>query len=309
MKRFLVICAVLSFFYAVLALAYDGCVVWLMRHSPSCSATKIERAVKGGEGEAIAIFGSSRALGNYMPSILATNSFNYGVNGMTLNESLILVDQYLSHNSSDSMIIINLDPWGFADPDTLHLVGDYRLAGRRQSIRTSIPALKLSWTDWMPGFRFQGALRKSLAEYVNARKAYTKKIDNGAELLLNSRTESEWKTIQKGLARYSFLCNAQCGEQLQSLYLKQGCHRIVWVVAPTSAYHHKLHENSKDMATFLIRQSKHPNTYVINLFDSVQDYPDAFFADPTHYNIKGAEKFTKILLGRLSAVRVSQDIH
>lgn len=108
MKRFLLVCASLFAFYVLFAWAYDCCALWLMRHSPSCSATKIERVVKGGEGESVAIFGSSRALGNYAPSILSASSFNYGVDGMSLNEALILVDQYLRHNPSDSTVIINL---------------------------------------------------------------------------------------------------------------------------------------------------------------------------------------------------------
>ena len=295
MKRFLRTCTCLVGIYAALSLAYDGCVVWLMRHSPSCSATKIERAVNGGEGESVAVFGSSRALGNIVPSILATNAFNYGVNGMSLNEALLLVDQYLSHNLSDSTIVINLDPWGFANPEKLRLAGDYRLAGRRQTIRATIPGHHLSWTDWMPGFRFQGQLRKTLSEYINARKAYTKKVDKGAELLLNSRIESEWKTIKKGLMPYSFYSDATWDEQLKDLYLKQGNHRIVWVVAPTCGAHHDLHKNPQSMATFLTRQGQNPNVSVINLFDSVSDYPDSLFSDPTHYNVKGAERFTRTL--------------
>lgn len=307
MKRFLLVCAGLLGFYAALACVYDCCVLWLMRHSPSCTATKIERAVKGGEGEVIAIFGSSRALGNYMPSAFSTNAFNYGVNGMSLNEALTLVDQYLQHNSSDSTVIINLDPWGFADPDTVHLAGDYRLAARCRSVRDSIPNLSLSWVDWVPVFRFQGQLRKSLTEYLNARKAYTKKIDNGAELLLNSRTESEWATIKKGLKPYSFFCDSRCEEQLESLYEKQGCHRIVWVVTPTCSAHHALHENLSDMLGFLAHQTHRPKVTVVNLFDMVADFPDSLFADPTHFNVKGSEKFTQVLKHHHNSVIVQVD--
>ena len=296
MKRFLLVCAGLLGFYAALACVYDCCVLWLMRHSPSCTATKIERAVKGGEGEVIAIFGSSRALGNYMPSAFSTNAFNYGVNGMSLNEALTLVDQYLQHNSSDSTVIINLDPWGFADPDTVHLAGDYRLAARCRSVRDSIPNLSLSWVDWVPVFRFQGQLRKSLTEYLNARKAYTKKIDNGAELLLNSRTESEWATIKKDLKPYSFFCDSRCEEQLESLYEKQGRHLIVWVVAPSCSSHHALHENPSEVTTFLTRQVNHASVSAINLFDSMKDYSDSVFTDPTHFNVKGATRFSETLM-------------
>ena len=302
MKRFLLVCIGLLGFYAALACVYDCCVLWLMRHSPSCTATKIERAVKGGESEAIAIFGSSRALGNYMPSAFPSNAFNYGVNGMSLNEALTLVDQYLQHNTSDSTIIINLDPWGFAAPSSFRLVGDYRLVGRKQSI----PGLSLTWTDWMPGFRFQGQLRTALTQYMNARKSYTKKIDNGAELLLNSRTESEWAVIKKGLKPHIFFSNSRCEEQVECLYAKQKNHRIVWVVAPICTSHHQLHVNPIVMNAFLTRQAQHPNVSIINFFDDVANYPDQLFADSTHYNVDGAEKFTKTLVRLLSDTPVNR---
>ena len=298
MKRFLLVCASLLAFYVLLAWAYDCCALWLMRHSPSCSATKIERVVKGGEGESVAIFGSSRALGNYAPSILSASSFNYGVDGMSLNEALILVDQYLRHNPSDSTVIINLDPWGFAEPGKVRFVGDYRLVAQNRSVRDSIPGFPLSWVDWMPGFRFQGALRGLLSQYLNARWGYTKRVDNGAELLLNSRTESEWAAMKEQLEPYSFFCNSRCEEQVVSLYANQGRHRIVWVVAPISSVHHALHKNPSDMKAFLSRQAQRPNVFVIDLLDTVDDYPDSLFVDPIHLNVMGAEKFTKALKRR-----------
>lgn len=295
MKRFLLVCVSLFAFYVLFAWAYDGCALWLMRHSPSCSATKIERVVKGGEGESVAIFGSSRALGNYAPSILSASAFNYGVDGMSLNEALILVDQYLRHNSSDSTVIVNLDPWGFAEPGKVCFVGDYRLVGQNRSVRDSIPGISLSWTDWMPVFRFQGTLRGLLSQYLNARWGYTKRVDNGAELLLNSRTESEWAAMKQKLEPYSFSCNSRCEEQAASLYANQGSHRIVWVVAPISSVHHALHENPSDMRAFLSRQAQRPNVSVIDLFNAVDDYPDCLFVDPIHLNVMGAEKFTQAL--------------
>ena len=299
MKRFLSICASLLAFYVLFAWAYDGCALWLMRHSPSCAATKIERGVKGGEGEEVAIFGSSRALGNYVPSALSASAFNYGIDGMSLNEALFLADLYLQRNPTDSTVIINLDPWGFAEPGTVRLVGDYRLAGRDSSVRKSIPGLSLSWTDWMPGFRFQGMLRGLLSHYLNTRWGYSKRVDNGAELLRDNRTEEEWAVMKSKLKPYSFFCDPQCEEQVASLYAKQGRHRIVWVVTPISSVHHALHANPSDMRAFLSRQARHSNVSAINLFDAEADYPDSFFTDPIHLNVSGAEKFTQALKPQL----------
>lgn len=295
MKRFLLTAFGLTLCFLALSIAYDATVLWMMRRSPSCTATKIERAVTGGAGESIAIFGSSRALGNYMPSILAPDAFNYGVNGMSLNETLLLVNHYLRQNTSDSLLLINLDPWGFANPDTHQLIGDYRLAGRKKHFRDAFPGLNLSWPDWTPGLRFQGELRTATTAYINSLRAVTKKIDNGAEILLNSRTEAEWKIIKKGLKPYSFFFDARCEELLKTIYTLQGAHRIVWVVAPTCPAHHANHQNPAAIISFLQKQSANPRVNIINLFNNSDGYPDALFTDPTHLNVHGAEKFTQEL--------------
>lgn len=304
MKRFLVTALALTAYFLALSFAYDGVILWMMRRSPSCTATKIERAVTGGTGESIAIFGSSRALGNYVPSLLAPDAFNYGVNGMSLNEALLLVEQYLLHNPSDSTVIINLDPWGFADSETLRPVGDYRLAGKSKHVREIIPGLELSWPDWTPGLRFQGELRTAVTGYINAKRTVTKRIDNGAEILLNSRSDEEWMTIKKSLKSYSFFFSEPCRDLLKRVYAAQGAHRLIWVVAPSCPAHHDLHENPDALTAFLQTQTTEAQVTTLTFFNKNDAYPDAFFTDPTHFNIRGAEKFTKALKIKLNSLSV-----
>lgn len=298
MKRFLLACAFLACFTVGVCALYDFGVLWMMRRSPSCVATKMERAMKGGQGEDLAIFGSSRALGNYVPSLLSTNAFDYGVNGMTLNETLIVVRRYMELNKT-ATILINLDPWGFESPERVRFVGDYRLAALNAEVRESVLGRGLKWTDWLPGFRFQGALRSSMAEYLNARLAATKQIDCGAELLLNSRTESEWAVISKDIKPWDFKRIEGCDKELDALYSEQGDRKIVWVVSPVAPSKYEKFAGQKGLSEFLSEQASRQNVSVINLLDqqSLIDYP--LFADPTHFNVKGAELFTEMLKTRL----------
>lgn len=301
MKRFLRVTLGLVLLFAVCSFTYDGVVLWLMRRSPSCNAVKIERAVQGGQGERAAIFGSSRALGNYVPSIFGEETFNYGVNGMSINEAIELVVFYLEKNQSDSTVIINVDPWGEGSAQGKFVLrGDYTLVATDKHIRESMPGLSLSWSEWMPGLRFQGMLRSVFAQYMNAKKSVTKKIEKGAELLMSTRTQTEWAVIKKDLKEYSFVDLSD--RQLERLYANQGNHRIVWAVAPTCRDHHDKLKNPDSLKNFLVRQASRSNVLTVNCFDQTVDYPDSFFADPTHLNIDGAKKFTGSLMLELNTI-------
>ena len=299
MKRFLRVTLGLALLFAVCSFTYDGAVLWLMRRSPSCNAVKIERAVNGGQGEHVAIFGSSRALSNYVPSFFTNEAFNYGVNGMSLNEAVALAIFYLEKNQSDSTVVINIDPWG-AVPEKFNLIGDYRLVATDNHVRESLPSLSLSWSEWMPGLRFQGMLRSVFAQYINAIKSVTKKIEKGAELLMSSRTQAEWVVIKKDLTDYSFVDLSE--RELERLYESQGNHRIVWVVTPSCREHHDNLKNPDALKNFLVRQASRSNVLTVNCFDQTVDYPDSFFADPTHLNIDGAKKFTGSLMFELNTI-------
>lgn len=303
MKNFLKTSTVLIFLFGVFSFAYDGVVLWLMHRSPSCTAVKIKRAVNGGDGEKIAIFGSSRALGNYAPSFFSEKAFNYGVNGMSVNEALLLVCNYLRNNETDSTVIINIDPWGGAKQGEFEFVGDYRLVAGDGNVRSSMPELNIPWPDWVPGLRFQGTLRAALTQYINARKGMTKKVDNGSELLLRSRTKAEWSAIKKTLEHYSFFDVPR--KQLDEIYAVQDDHLIVWVVTPSCKAHHDYLNTPEALKGFLARQSKRRNVMAFNYFDETMDYPDSLFADPTHFNIEGAGKFTRELDLALKTVAIS----
>ncbi len=293
MKRFVIFCLSLLCLFAAMAFVYDAAVLWLMKHTPSNAAVKMARIAEGGKGESIAIFGSSRAITGYVPSCFDKPTFNYGMNGMMLGEVLFVVDLYLRNNHSDSTVLINVDPWGFTGPNANKLFGDYRLLNKKK--RDTFKDLDIGWTDCLPGFRFQGNLRTALKEYLNDKKGLSRKSDNGAVLLLNSRSKEEWVTIKKDLKPYEFYIDENCERQIEELYSHQGKHRIVWVVAPSCPAHHDILKNPDALSKFIATQSARQNVSVINLFDEVSQFPDEMFVDPTHLNIHGAKKFSEQL--------------
>lgn len=215
---------------------------------------------------------------------------------MGLMETLRLVKVYLEKNPK-GIVIINLDPWGFSYSGgglSANLVGDYRLVEGSRHVRDALRLEDVHWSDWMPGIRFQGALRNTLASYINARKAVTKKIDAGAELALTSRSEQEWKVINAKLRRFDWNVYDE-GMKLLSEVLAAGRNaQLVLVVGPVSPFKRGLYDGRSKLESFLDEQRRHPGILVLNYFDR-EEFESSDFADPDHLNIYGAEKFSALL--------------
>lgn len=294
MKKLLHIILGLTIWSLVLAWVYDQANLWLMLRSPSNNAGKIHRLLVESPAGNIPLFGSSRACGNFAPSLIDDRVYNYGVNGMSIAESLFLINRYLERHN-EGIILINLDPWGFVNENHVKFIGDYRLAGIRSEVREALPNGKLKWQDWMPLVRFQGSLRSSLTAYINSLHPTTKRIDKGSELLLNSRTKEEWEVINKGVRAQPFAKADNCSELLKEMYSKRGNVTIVWIVSPISPYWYSLYTGNDDLQMFLKEESAKENVYTFNYVGRTEDFPTELFVDPTHMNVHGAEKFSRML--------------
>lgn len=294
-KRFLIICVLLLAWVGALAALYDYANLWLIRRSSSSNAGKIERVFLSAPDGEIAIFGSSRALGNYLPSMISPKAYDYGVNGMGMTETLFLAGEYLKRHKPE-MVIIDLSPWGFDDPEKAHFVGDYRLAALNSDVRAVLP-YPIGWTDRMPGVRFQGKLRNSLVQYMNARKATTKLIDNGAEILLNSRSDAEWAVMDKTITPFGFEFPAQAQSVLNAFYALRGNAKLIWVVSPIAPYMREKFTGEALLCDFLKKQERENGVMACQV-DQVDVFQRELFTDHRHLNVRGAILFMQKLLGR-----------
>ena len=298
MKRFLLIMLGIVAWVVAWVAIYDQVNVWLVRHAPGNSVYKIERLLTKAEMSETPILGSSRAETCYVPSVLGTNVFNYGISGSCIRETLFHLRLVLERKTAGD-IIVNLDPWGFAFYGTEKksgFTGQYGLAAVEFHVRKELPEGLVSLSDWLPGVRFQGCLRANLTAWLNARKAVTKKVDYGATLLMQSRTEDEWKVIDTELKATPFAGpNAEAQVELEAIAILLKNHprvRVFWVVAPASPSWKKLYPGNRELEKFL-REMEGQNRAFNFLMDS--DFGMADFADPTHLNLDGATKFSRKL--------------
>ena len=283
MKKFLIYFAGVALATVVLALLCDIANMYLVHHSSGNPISKMERLWQKSNNDEIPILGSSRALGNFVPSELSSKCFNYGVNGMGLNEVLFNL-KALEGIDSVTPIIMNFDPWSKIIDSDGSWVGDYRLAPK--SGRSDI-------VDAIPGIRFYGMFRKNFTDYLNSKKAVTKIIDKGAVLLKTSRSKKEWEIINSKLTSWHFEYENWVEKFEQSIYALAP-RKVIVVVCPCSSRKTELFTGKNNLKAFLMRITKLSNIRVINYYGS-DKFEDGDFTDPTHFNVEGARKFSQML--------------
>lgn len=269
----------------------------LILSSAGSTAYKMHRLFVAPPADEIPILGSSRANANFVPSFISPKAFNYGVDGSPQYETLFHLKRIL-RNQASGPIIVNLDPWGFGSYEKPVFRADYRLALSDPEVRAALPASMTAPEERIPGIRFHGALRETLSSWMNERRIVTKKIVNGAVLQLLSRTSAEWQVINAKLGATDFHSDPRWQSELNAIYASTA-RPIVWVVGPTSPRWRELFRGETALRAFLDEQRKHPNVHVIDLYTPTADWDESEFMDPTHLNIHGAERFTRLLRAEL----------
>lgn len=295
MRRFLVYAVALLFFAAFVLLALDRVNVGLLADSPASAAHKMWRLFSVCPADEIPILGSSRASQNIAPSQLSPAAFNYGMDGSGQGETLLLLEALVARGGSVP-IIVNLDPWGFPPSGPPALMGDYRLVLDNPAVRAFLPPEKCRLRDRLPGLRFHGALRPNLAAWLNGRFALTKRIDRGATLQILSRTPKEWAVINATIRPSGFSVDDDWKARIAAL-ARRATRPIVWVVGPCAPRWAKLYEGEPALRAFLDWLTALPNQIVIDLH--ALPYGEALFMNPTHLNLDGAERFTRVLRAEL----------
>lgn len=279
MKKYLLYALGLVLVVAAALLAFDALCVTLVKQSQGTSMYKMYRLFGNHPEDEIPIFGSSRALANYVPSVISPKAFCYGVDGGAMKETFFQVENYLKLNPLGGPLVINLDPWGF--PPAPYRA-DYTLS-------TISPEPKHA----IVGFRMIGKLREIVAAFLNERLTGTKRIDHGAVLQRISRTQEEWKTINSAIPKWGFGITEEWRSRID-LLCKSSKRPIVWVVAPCTPEWKRVFTGCEDFKAFAAELNAKTNSRVINLYDL--DYDESFFMDPTHLNVKGAELFSSAFI-------------
>ena len=284
----------LFFFKIISAVILTGFIIsytfemFVIYKAQTNGAYKVNRILNENNQNEIPIFGSSRAGGNIIPSILGENYFNYGIQGGYANVWLFFLEQELKKNK-DTPILINYDLGGLRNGDGD--VGNY--IPNWNATKDLIKHEKKPYYN-IPFFKYFGHYEHYLKELLNEKLHITKIIDNGGVFELTNLTKERFEEIvmDRENTPHVFKMNHNLLEKLDNL-ISSTKRKIILITPP---YHDSFFVNKLNMKKdneFLNYLNKKKNIEVIDLRNIFSG--DDYFSDTSHLTYKGAKIFTNKL--------------
>jgi hypothetical protein len=252
-------------------------------------AYKINRILTSNIENEIPVFGSSRAEGSYIPSIITENPcFNYGVSGTKVNIWLFFLEEELKKNKSTN-IIINLDLNGLLSDDgnINNYLPNYldvkHVLNSEGNILYNIPFIK-----------YFGQFESYIKYYMNNKLNLTKITENGGSFEKNVLTNSKFEELvnkrKKTSSKFNF--DQVLFNKLNKL-IKSTDRKIVFVIAPYHSSFLESYQGIEETNFFLSQLNNNKNVTVLDLKDYL--VKDFMFINTTHVNYEGAKRFSEKL--------------
>lgn len=289
MVKFSKLVLALSMAFIMLCLVLDFVIIKMLVASPSGGAYKVHRILTETHPFEIPILGSSRALAHFVPSVINTNCFNYGLDGTGTDVICFFLEAELRKNKN-TPIIINFDPWGFMS--SIGDINNYKFAYHDVGVKKLIPAHQHSMQFLLPGVRFYGTFKSTFSTWLNQRLGITRLTDQGAQLLIIEHKQSE-------LDKMASACSPWCVEDSATIketffrLLKCSKRKIYIVVGPTHISHQKQCQNIEKLNQMLTEFSRIPSVCVINTYNTADQYEWSDWYDLIHLKADAAKHFSK----------------
>ena len=251
-------------------------------------AFKVNKILKETNIDEIPIFGSSRAQGNFVPSVIAANCFNYGIDGTQANIWLFFLEQELNKEKT-SPIIINFDLGGlaYADGDIGNYIPNWNAT---KSILKSPGEFYFN----IPFMKYFGQFEKNVKYYLNSKMNLTKIIDHGGSFEKNVLTPAKFEELVT--KRLSSQSSFQLDDKLLNKFnylIESTDRKILIIVSPYHESYFNKFTNIHSANQYLHELDKKRNIYVLDFRDYIKY--DEMYMNTTHLNYKGALKFSEIL--------------
>ncbi|MBU3010321.1 hypothetical protein KO506_02800 [Polaribacter vadi] len=252
-------------------------------------ASKVNKILKVNNSSEIPIFGSSRAQGNIVPSILGNNYFNYGIDGTQSNIWLYFLEHELK-KEKNTPIIINFDLKGliYSDGDLGNFIPNWRES--KQYLND-----KGEFYYTIPFIKYFGRFEKYFKYFINNKVNLTKITDKGGSFEKFQVTKEIFnKDIEKRMnTETKFKIEPELNRQFNNL-IKSTNRKIILIVTP---YHESCFNkfDNINMATNYLNKidSLYNNVEVIDFKNGIKE--DNLFKNTTHLNYNGAVKITQKL--------------
>lgn len=239
--------------------------------------------------EEIPIFGSSRALCSFLPSMLGDNYFNYGISAAQDIVWITLFREEL-HKDKNTPVIINFDPGGISAElgDILNFVPCLNGEIQQMLGKQYHPYMKV------PFIRFFGNYDYYTKAFLQSRDPLTKYVDKGASSEKNVVTPKRFQVdVNRQLAtqKKNFVNDPALTEEFKSL-VRDTDRLILFVVTPLHPSYFVNNTIENERALFLNQlDNEFSNLVVLDYSRLLKE--DSLFFNTTHVNYKGAQQFSK----------------
>jgi hypothetical protein len=266
---------------------------YVIFNSEISGAYKINRILNKTKNSEIPIFGSSRAQGNFVPSILGDNYFNYGIDGTQANIWLFFLEQELKKEKS-TPIIINFDLEGlvYSDGDIGNYIPNWE---NTESILISEREFYYN----VPLLKYFGKFELYTKYFLNDRMNLTNVTDNGGSFVKTHLTQDKFQEAvsERHKTETLFILDNVLLEKFNSL-IASTSRQIILVTSPYHKAYFNKFNNIDDVNNYMSNLKLKKNILIIDLRNYIQT--DSMFMNTTHLNYEGAVKFSNELNNRLT---------
>lgn len=260
--------------------------------SPFSDSDRIQHLYED-NSDAIPIFGTSKAHGNYCPADMGMNAFNFGMNGVSYEVTDVFLQIELA-KSRTTPIIIELqyqDTGVLGSQDRfIPFVSDARF---RQLLRRFNA---MEWRYYIPGLRYFGYYDSILKDWLSARMHVTK-MNNGFSELTRLPAFDQAKLDGYVRDRLKLTTGYYPDEDQNSRLIAQIAghpQRLFFlVISPYHPSYYAHFQNADKLAAFEAKLSALPNVVLVDW--GRLDYPQDDFLDTLHLRRVAAAKFSRQL--------------
>ena len=257
---------------------------------------KVNRIINENNKEEIGFFGSSRAEGTFIPDSLVKNGFNYGLSGAQDDVICFFLKEECKKNKTTPLIVS-------FDLDGL----DYSLGDKSNYIYNSEyqPVKDLLQSNYknifkIPFIKYSGYFEMYTKYFINDKFNLTRFTNKGAAVEKAEQTEQFFnELIDRQLkAERIFRNEPSLASELDEILKSNQNRKFIFVITP---YHNSFfngYSNIQDAEKYLNTLKTNPNVVILNF--SKLMFPNNYFFDTRHLNLKGAVAFNRILKDSLS---------
>ena len=269
----------------------------IINTSQTIGASKINRLLTLEQTKEIPIFGFSRAECSFLPSIIGSEFYNYGISGTQSNIWLYLLEQELKKNKTTA-IIINFDLIGLVSSD-----GNISNYIPHWNKSKHIIENKGEFYYNIPFIKYFGLYEQYFASYIQEKKNLTITTDNGAILQKNKQTKEMFESlvIKRRGAKVESKINNELSTKFD-LLINSTERPIVLIISPYHISCFNKNANFDKSYDYLNKLEKNKNITVLDLKDFVKD--DDLFMNTTHLNHEGAIIFSKKIKELLTTMNI-----